>query len=92
MEHILRIISAYTQVQKSGGNVEVEFFIEEYPYVFLQIPYNRTLAVFLKVKTLPYIIYTKTDYISFRVDSQFSKHICLEFSGYIHNFDKHSSR
>lgn len=49
---MLRIVSAYTQVKMTtpvGGNLEEEFFIEEYPYVFLQIPYNRTIGVLLKV-------------------------------------------
>lgn len=49
---MLRIISAYTQVKMTtpiGGDLEVEFFVEEYPYVFLQIPYNRTIGVLLKV-------------------------------------------
>lgn len=48
----MRIVNAYTQVKiltPPGGDLEVEFFIEEYPYVFLQIPYNRTLGVLLKV-------------------------------------------
>lgn len=53
VEHVLRIISAYTHVKIStpaDGDLEAEFFIEEYPYVFPHIPYNRTLGVMLKVK------------------------------------------
>lgn len=53
----MRIVSAYTQVKEltiSGGNIEVEFFVEEYPYVFLEIPYNRTLAILLKVTASTY--------------------------------------